>query len=78
MRDGLRAGEYTATHTGPLTAEHMKPAVDYFKPDEIDWLEMAARHAADDKISRGLGTSGALRDLAAKVARLRTSGTLAE
>jgi malonyl CoA-acyl carrier protein transacylase len=72
MSADLRAGEFTATHTGPLAAEVLRPAVDYFTRDEVDWLESAARIAADDHIARALGTGDALRDLAAKVARLRT------
>lgn len=69
--DGLRAGEYTATHTGPLSAEVLQPAIDYFTDDEIALLVSAAKRAADEHIACPVGTDDAFRDLADKVALLR-------
>lgn len=55
---------------GPVEQVPMLPA-DYFNRDEIDWLQSAARRAADDTMVPSAAEP--LRELARKLARLRES-----
>lgn len=65
-------GERTACFEcgGPVEQVPMV-AIDYFTPDELEWLEAAARLAAGDKIAKFAAATDALMELALKLRRLR-------
>lgn len=55
---GLRAGEYTATHTGPLTADQLAEDVEPALGPKTPADEEARRHALEHADAQGGGDFG--------------------